>query len=202
MSNQKAISRAPQMMTDAFLMRAIPKACLHEPEDVNLPPIEHPTPTAWKGQRRLNMSVENFMSKARIHKSAFIRRTIISRIHAAFAMIITRGADCEVNHKGEDVLVLREKDIGDHWISQGMYRGVQSLRRSPRALRLDVRSFAQARGVQNALAHTCQMREKSVSPHPEGDETPRDTVERTENTENFVAKCCAQPSCFSKDFPI
>ena len=93
------------MMTDAFLMRAIPKACLYKPEEENVPPIGRNIPAVWSEQRRLNMSVLNFMSKARIHKSAAIRKTIINRIHAAFTLIITRGADCEVDGKGKEVWI-------------------------------------------------------------------------------------------------
>ena len=121
MANRSAVRKAPQIQTAAFIMKVLPKACLYKPDLESVPPVERTIPDEWHGERRVNMSILNFMSKARIHKSAVIRKTVVNRIHSAFTMIVTRGADCEVDKKGKEVLVLREQDVGQKWVMQSKY---------------------------------------------------------------------------------
>lgn len=109
---------APHIDTIPFRLRAIPKACLYIHEKVR--EAEY-APREWPKNRRLNMSMFAINSKANVHSSAVIRRMIVRRISCAFALVATRGADCTTDKKGELVMTFRKSDIGDHWISQGMY---------------------------------------------------------------------------------
>lgn len=108
---------APNVDTAAFQLRAIPKDCLTLPEPKDM--IRGPAPARWPHDRRLNMSILNIAPKATIHKKAVVRRAVTRRVHCAFSLIVTRGADCARDAEGRNVLVFREKDIGAHWVAQG-----------------------------------------------------------------------------------
>ncbi|KAJ3524053.1 hypothetical protein NM688_g8629 [Phlebia brevispora] len=105
---------APDVKTEAFRLRAIPKACLYQVDTGN----RDYAPFKWPRDQKVNMSILNFAFKSRIHKDAYIRKTVARRIHCAFALIITRGANGEKDKHGKDVVTFKEEDIGDKWISQ------------------------------------------------------------------------------------
>ena len=65
---------------------------------------------------KLNVSLLQIVNVKGIHKSAVIRSTIRYRVKTAFAMITTRGADVVRNKEGVEEIILRDEDIGRHWI--------------------------------------------------------------------------------------
>ncbi len=117
-SRKEISQRLPQVRTDAFALRAIPQAIL------SLPELRYPDPPfkyAPEDQKpgRVNVSLSKIIGKKAVHKSACVRLKIGSRIKTALSLIITRGADAEVDKKGRLSLVFRDDDIGDRWVLSG-----------------------------------------------------------------------------------
>ena len=112
---------APNIDTRAFTLKAIPRACLYKPDPATTAATPHgPAPARWPADRRLNMSVVNFVSKARVHKSAAIRKKISLRVQCAFALVATRGADCGKDTKGNGIVVFNRSEECAKWIVQGV----------------------------------------------------------------------------------
>ena len=140
----------PKFFSKELIVRAVPKALLSRPELIYPhPPFDYaPYPSQpRKGNERgglegkklgrskgkrddvVHMSLLHIIPK-KLHKSAFVRLTVKSRLKTAVSLVITRGACAErsADGKGKQVLVSRDEDSRS-WVLSGAFFKNSSLSR-------------------------------------------------------------------------
>ena len=102
-----------------FKLRAFPKAVLAKPLNPYPTPPYIYAPERSPSERRVNVSLQVFGGKS-IHKHAVIRNAVKRRLKAAIQLIVRFGASTEVDAKGKEVVVTKQKSEPD-LVMQGMY---------------------------------------------------------------------------------
>lgn len=107
----------PTAHANGFILRAVPKAVLHRvPYPWPDPPFR---PASERGPDacRINMSLLKVLGK-NVSRSAVVRKRIGYRVKTALGLIVSRGADVELDTKGRERVVFKQEDAGQKWVLQ------------------------------------------------------------------------------------
>lgn len=110
----------PTAHANGFILRAVPKAVLHRvPYPWPDPPFR-PASERGPDAGRINMSLLKVLGK-NVSRSAVVRKRIGYRVKTALGLIVSRGADVELDTKGRERVVFRQEDAGQKWVLQGVF---------------------------------------------------------------------------------